>query len=143
MAEISSLHLGLEFPDSRFADFASAGEAQLIADNACAHKFMMGSAVPDSWRDLDLSAHLVQARVSGPSGQAQTEYDGTGANVLGCPRIAMTWLVNELSEQNITLTRGEFVTTGTSPLPMAIMPGCLVVADFGRLGTISCQLGRD
>ena len=143
MAEISSLHLGLEFPDSRFADFASAGEAQLIADNACAHKFMMGSAVPDSWRDLDLSAHLVQARVSGSSGQAETEYDGAGANVLGCPRIAMTWLVNELSEQNITLTRGEFVTTGTTTLPMVIKPGCLVVADFGSLGTISCQLGRD
>ena len=97
--------------------------------------------MPDSWRDLDLSAHLVQAKVSGSSGQAETEYDGAGANVLGCPRIAMTWLVNEL-EQNITLTSGEFVTTGTTTLPMAIKPGCLVVADFGSLGTISCQLGR-
>ena len=86
---------------------------------------------------------MVQGRVSGLTGQAEAEYEGVGANVLGCPRIAMTWLVNELSEQNITLTRGEFVTTGTSTLPMAIMPGCLVVADFGSLGTISCQLGRD
>ena len=142
-AEISSLHLGLEFPDSRFADFARAGEAQLIADNACAHKFMMGPAIEDSWRDLDLSAHLVQGRVSGPSGQAESEYEGSGANVLGCPYIAMTWLVNELSAQNITLNEGEFETTGTTTLPMAIQPGCLVTADFGRLGSIYCQLDRD
>lgn len=143
MAEIASLHLGLEFPDSRFADFASAGEAQLIADNACAHKFMMGPAIEDSWRDLDLSSHRVQGRVSGPSGQAETEYEGVGANVLGCPRIAMTWLVNELSAQNITLKEGEFVTTGTTTLPMAIMPGCLVAADFGRFGAIHCQMGKE
>ena len=141
MADIASLHLGLEFPDSRFADFACAGEAQLIADNACAHKFMMGPAITDSWRRVDLSAHQVQGRVAGPSGQTETDYDGSGANVLGCPRIAMTWLVNELSEQNITLSKGEFVTTGTTTLPMAIMPGCLVTADFGSFGSISCQLG--
>ena len=142
-AEISSLHLGLEFPDSRFADFASAGEAQLIADNACAHKFMMSPAIEDSWRDLDLSSHMVQGRVSGLTGQAEAEYEGVGANVLGCPYIAMTWLVNELSAQNITLNEGEFVTTGTTTLPMAIQPGCLVSADFGRLGRIYCQLGRN
>ena len=33
----------IEIPDSRFADFVSAGAAQLIADNACAHLFVLGA----------------------------------------------------------------------------------------------------
>ena len=74
IAEVASLHLGLEFPDSRFADFAAAGEGQLIADNACGYKFMMGKAVSDIWRDLDLSKHPVSGRVAGADGQMPVSY---------------------------------------------------------------------
>ena len=140
MAGVASLHLGLEFPDSRFADFAAAGEGQLIADNACGYKFMMGKAVSDIWRDLDLSKHAVSGRVAGADGQMRAEYTGSGGNVLDCPTIALTWLVNELSAQNMPLRAGEFVTTGTTTLPMAILPGDQIEADFGALGRISCQL---
>lgn len=34
---VATLHPAIEIPDSRFADFVSAGAAQIIADNACAH----------------------------------------------------------------------------------------------------------
>lgn len=142
MAAVDSLHLGLEFPDSRFADFASAGEAQLIADNACAYKFMMGAAVTDNWHELDLSAHQTNAVVMRKNDEGTAHYEGAGANVLGCPRIALTWLVNELSLLGVTLKRGEFVTTGTTTTPMAFLPGDKITADFGTLGIISCQLGE-
>ena len=140
---VASLHLGLEFPDSRFADFATAGEAQLIADNACAYKFMMGAAVTHNWREMDLSAHQTSAIVTRKKPEASSHdergghYEGVGANVLGCPLIALTWLVNELSGLNITLKKGEFVTTGTTTTPMAILPGDKIEADFGMLGKIS------
>lgn len=42
LAAVDSFHPAIEIPDSRFADFVSAGEAQLIADNACAHLFVLG-----------------------------------------------------------------------------------------------------
>ena len=42
MAAVGELCLGIEVPNSRFADFVTAGEAQLIADNACAHEFVLG-----------------------------------------------------------------------------------------------------
>src|SRR6202050_4263542 len=32
---VATLHPAIEIPDSRFADFVSAGAAQIIADNAC------------------------------------------------------------------------------------------------------------
>ena len=51
---VGTLHPAIEIPDSRFADFVSAGEAQLIADNACAHLFVLGAATAADWRSRDL-----------------------------------------------------------------------------------------
>src|SRR6185295_2108974 len=89
---VASLHPAIEVPDSRYHDFTSVGEAQLIADNACAHYFVLGEAAPDTWRSLDLAEHVVRARIEG-----KPDRQGKGANVLGDPRAALTWLVNELS----------------------------------------------
>ena len=47
---VDTLHPAIEIPDSRFADFVSAGAAQIIADNACAHLFVLGAA-----RDVGLA----------------------------------------------------------------------------------------
>jgi len=44
MAAIAHRHPSIEVPDLRFAVFTSAGEAQIIADNACAHEFVLGDA---------------------------------------------------------------------------------------------------
>ena len=114
----ASLHPAIEIPDSRFDDFTIVGAAQLIADNACAHYFVLGDAAPQSWRDLDLSAHLVRGEVAG-----KIERNGVGANVLGDPRIALAWLANELSSLGITLRAGQVVTTGTCLVPLEIAPG--------------------
>ena len=40
---VGTLHPAIEIPDSRFADFVGAGAAQIIADNACAHLFVLGA----------------------------------------------------------------------------------------------------
>src|ERR1700752_5060960 len=41
---VDTLHPAIEIPDSRFKDFVGAGEAKLIADNACAQLFVLGPA---------------------------------------------------------------------------------------------------
>src|SRR5882757_1551637 len=51
---VDTLHPAIEIPDSRFADFVSAGAPQIIADNACAHLFVLGPATTANWRALDL-----------------------------------------------------------------------------------------
>src|ERR1700704_2137187 len=51
---VDTAHPAIEIPDSRFADFVGAGEAQLIADNACAHQFVLGPAATSDWRSIDL-----------------------------------------------------------------------------------------
>ncbi|MGA7809728.1 2-keto-4-pentenoate hydratase [Bradyrhizobium sp.] len=126
-----TLHPAIEIPDSRFADFVSAGEAQIIADNACAHLFVLGAPTRANWRALDL---VKERPLVGLRGK---QYIGHGKNVLGDPRVALTWLANELRQLGITLRAGEVVTTGTCHPPLPIQSGDLVEADFGSLGTIS------
>ncbi|MBF9037104.1 hydratase [Rhodobacterales bacterium LSUCC0246] len=134
MSSVSELFLALEMPASRFTDFARAGEEQLIADNACGHQFVLGPNAPDLWRGLDLSEHHVIGRVGD-----HIVRDGIGKNVLGDPRLALTWIANELSKIGVGLQSGQIVTTGTCMLPLEISHGDTVFADFGVLGQISCS----
>ncbi|MEK4034684.1 fumarylacetoacetate hydrolase family protein [Methylocystis sp. IM2] len=135
MAAVADLHLGLEAPDSRFAVFEKAGEAQLIADNACAGQYVLGPAAPPVWRAIDLSRHAVTGKVLTARGDCWTR-DGVGAAVLGDPRVALTWLANRLSSLGLTLKEGEIITTGTCMTPLEIGPGDAVEADYGVLGQV-------
>ena len=133
LAAVEALHPAIEIPDSRYADFAKVGAAQLIADDACAHLFVLGPAAP-SWRGLDLAAHKAVGRVEG-----RFEREGSGANVLDDPRLALAWLANELSRNGLTLKAGQAVTTGTCVQPLEVEPGDRVTADFGALGRVSVR----
>jgi 2-keto-4-pentenoate hydratase len=137
MAAVGELFLAIEVPDSRYLDFVTAGGPQLIADNACAHLFVLGPRAPSRWRELDLVAHRVGGEVKG-----RLQCEGSGANVLGDPRIALTWLANELSSIGVPLRAGQIVTTGTCVTPMEIRPGDTFLADFGALGGMSCRIGE-
>lgn len=128
---VASLHPAIEVPDSRFADFASVGEAQLIADNACAHEFVLGPATDADWRAIDLSKHEVSAEVIGGE-----QHDGIGANVLGDPRVALLWLVNEVVDLGLSIEPGQVVTTGTCAEPLDVEPGDEVSMDFGEIGQV-------
>lgn len=131
---VAALHLAIEVPDSRFDDFTVAGAAQLIADNACAHQFVLGPEAPSSWREMDLAAHRVVGQVG-----ARLTREGIGANVLGDPRVALVWLVNELSRHDMTLAANQVVTTGTCLVPLEIGEGDEVTMDFGTLGRMRMQ----
>ena len=96
--------------------------------------FVLGHQAPDLWRQLDLASH----RVVGHVGQ-RLQREGVGANVLGDPRIALTWLANELSALDITLAAGQTVTTGTCLMPLEFEPHDTVSMDFGVLGQVSCS----
>jgi len=128
---VDTLHPAIEIPDSRFANFVTAGEAQIIADNACAHRFVLGEAAKVNWRAIDL---VEERPVITMRGQ---RFIGHGKNVLGDPRIALAWCVNELRVLGIILKAGEVITTGTCHPPLPIKSGDHVAADFGALGKAS------
>jgi 2-keto-4-pentenoate hydratase len=128
---VGSLHPAIELPNSRFEAFAEAGAPQLLADDACAHEFVLGPAAPSDWRSLDLAGHAVRCGVAGAPPR-----EGCGAAALGDPRTALAWLANELSGLGIPLRAGQVVTTGTCMPPLPVAPGDEVVADFGSLGEV-------
>ena len=138
MAAVATLHPAIEIPDSRFQPFERAGAAQLIADNACTHDFVIGPAMPEIWRDRDLATHAVSATVEG-----KVAHEGVGANVLGDPRIALAWIANELSRHGMTLAAGQVVTTGTCAVPLPVGPGDRVVVDYGDLGRVGMAFKPD
>jgi len=135
LARVAALHPSIELPDSRYEHFERVGALQLIADNACAHYFVLGAAAPDSWRTLDLSQYKVRGLRNGAVAET-----GQGANVLGDPRFALTWVANELSRFGYGLKKDQVVMTGTCVKPMAIAVGDRIQADFGELGTVSVAI---
>ncbi len=132
MAVVASLHLAIEIPDCRLTDFLHVGAPSLIADLACASWWIVGDAVTVNWRTIDLAAHPVTAYKAGAFAAA-----GIGSNVLGDPRVALTWLANELCVYGDGLLAGDYVTTGTCVVPVPCAPGDSFLMDFGMLGTIA------
>lgn len=131
MANVASLHPAIEIPNSRFADFASVGGAQLIADDACAHWFVLGDEVSIDWCSINLAAHPVTLLVNN-----KVATQGHGADALGDPRLALTWIANNHSVQGDILRAGQVITTGVCGKPSPIQTGDEIVADFAELGQV-------
>ncbi|MBK7472316.1 MAG: fumarylacetoacetate hydrolase family protein [Betaproteobacteria bacterium] len=132
VAAASGLHIGMEIPDSRYANFVQAGMAQLIADNACASWYILGAEVMQPWRERDLVTHAVTAYRNGARAA-----QGDGSAVLGDPRVALAWIANELATHGEGLQAGALVTTGTCIKPLPVAEGDEVVLDFGDFGRVA------
>lgn len=132
---VAGLHLAIEIPDSRYRASNQVGAAQLIADNACANKFVFGPQVRTEWRKTSLARQRVCGLINrAPRGE------GWGANVLGDPLLALLWLVNELSNQGMSLREGQIVSTGTCVDPMPITSGDYIEGDFGSFGSVDVKI---
>jgi len=135
MAQVAELHLAIEIPNSRYQDFVTAGEAQLIADFACASHMVLGAALTTDWRGLDLAAQDVQVSRGG-----EVVALGKGANALGDPRVALTWLANELISHGLHLQAGDVVITGTCVVPVPVLVGQYLTAHYPGLGEVSVAI---
>ena len=131
---VESLHPAIEVPDSRYEDYTVVGAPQLIADNACACWFILGAPAETNWRELDLVGHQVEGYRNDKNVSS-----GSGANVLGDPLVALTWIANELIEFGEGLRAGQVVTTGTCITPIPVTPGDQVRMDFGALGSVEAR----
>jgi 2-keto-4-pentenoate hydratase len=130
---VAALHLAIEVPDARFEHFAEIGPAQIVADDAFASWFILGPQIRN-WQSLDLSIQQVRAFKNGALFR-----EGVGANALGDPRIALTWIANHLARRGIGLKQGDVVTTGTCITPAAIAAGDQMVAEFVDLGRVTVR----
>lgn len=128
-AAVAAVHPAIELINNYWNDWLAVGLPSIIADNGSNGGLVLGPGTAD-WRNLDLAGQTVVLTIDG-----EKIAEGTGAEVLGNPLDALTWLANDLSKQGIGLSAGQAVTTGTCTGIQFTGPGSTAVADFGDLGT--------
>jgi 2-keto-4-pentenoate hydratase len=95
----------------------------------------IGAPSDADWRALDLAAHATCLRIN-----AEVVTRGHGADVLGDPRAALTWLANRHALIGEGLRAGQFVTTGVTGAPSPICEGDRIEADLGVFGTVGVSI---
>ncbi|QTI67987.1 2-oxo-hept-4-ene-1,7-dioate hydratase [Gordonia polyisoprenivorans] len=67
------------------------------------------------------------------------EESGVAAAVLNHPATGVAWLADKLAAHGDRLEAGEIVLAGSFTRPMWVHAGDTVLADYGRMGTVSCR----
>lgn len=122
----------LEILDAR-VEMAGRTIVDTIADNAAMGLMVIGGTPtkPDAI-DLRWVAGIL-------SKNQEIEETGVAAGVLGHPANGVHWLANRLSQHGDKLRAGEIILAGSFTRPMWVEAGSTVHADYGQMGTVTCQ----
>lgn len=122
----------LEILDSRI-EMEGRTIVDTISDNAAMGAMVIGGnpVKPDT---VDLRW------ISGILYKNQTvEETGVAAGVLGHPAAGVYWLANKIAAHGDGLKAGETILAGSFTRPMWVYQGDTVYADYGQMGTVTCQ----
>lgn len=122
----------LEILDSRI-EMENRTIVDTISDNAAMGAMVLGGS--------PLAADAVDLRwVAGILYKNQVvEETGVAAGVLGHPANGVHWLANRIAVHGDGLNAGEIILAGSFTRPMPVFKGDTIYADYGQLGTITCQ----
>jgi len=126
---VRSVHPSIELVAGHLKDWTRQNIFSVIADNGTDGALFYGEGRPIG--DLDLAAIAVTLSVNGDIRQT-----GTGADVLGHPLDALTWLVNAQSRRGRRVQAGHMFNTGTATDIEPAGAGDTAIADFGALGRV-------
>jgi 2-keto-4-pentenoate hydratase len=127
-AAIASLHVAIEYLDSRFRDRTAMPEFAVLADNISNGGFCWGLAA-ENWQRADLAKPDARLVIGGAEVAR-----AVGGNTAGHPKRLVAWLANHLARRGRPLAAGMFVTTG-SHTGLHVAPLCTpVVSRFAGLG---------
>lgn len=97
----------------------------VVADLCFASDIIRGASI-SHWQELDFPSIRVAALIDGnPVAQ------GSGADVLGDPLVALAWLAGERAAAGLPLRAGEIVVTGSCTGITPLKPGVRFDACFG------------
>lgn len=122
----------LEILDSRI-EMEGRTIVDTVSDNAAMGVMVTGGR-PVRPNDVDLrwiSALLYRNQ--------SIEETGVSAGVLNHPASGVAWLANKIAPHGASLAAGEIILAGSFTRPMSVYKGDTVFADYGPLGTITCQ----
>jgi 2-keto-4-pentenoate hydratase len=115
-AAVASVHAALEIVDTRYEAYRFKAPDN-IADNSSAARFVIGPAMALP-QGTDLAALPVRLWADG-----DLLGEGSGADALGHPLAALTWLAERLLQDGAMLRTGDVVLTGGLTRAYAAQPG--------------------
>jgi len=115
-AAVASVHAALEIVDTRYEAYRFKA-ADNIADNSSAARFVIGPAMTLA-PGCNLATVPVQLSVDG-----ERLGEGSGADALGHPLTALSWLAERLLRDGTMLRAGDVVLTGGLTRAFAAQPG--------------------
>ena len=135
-AAVAAVMPGMELADDRDADYKQLAKhpLDLVADNSWNEGAVLGTPVKD-WRAIDLGAVQGVASINGIK-----VGEGRGADCMGHPLDALTWLADHLASVGRGLLRGDVVITGSIITSKFVKAGDLVRFDVERLGSVELQV---
>lgn len=125
----------IEVVDSRIRDW-DIGIFDTVADNASSGVFVLGNS-PRRLHDLP---DLAQTRMSLTAAGREVS-TGSGADCLGHPVNAVTWLANTVGTRGVPLREGEVVLSGALGPLAAFERGDELVATVEGLGSVRTVIG--
>ena len=132
-AAIDSYLPAIEIVDDRYADWRSLGAPTLVADDFFAAGCVLGAPVARSAAP-DLLKVAGRAVINGVEAGR-----GSGADVLGHPHHALTWLANHLAADGKDLRAGEIVLTGSLVQTVWLNAGDDVLIELQGLGVVKVE----
>ena len=126
----------IEIVDDRYDDFRALDTPTLIADDFFSAGAVLGPPVT-AWRDVDLAAAGGTMAINGTPVGA-----GTGADVMGHPFEALTWLANHAAASGRPLAAGDVVLTGSVVETKWVEPGDTVLVAIEGLGEAGVTFER-
>jgi 2-keto-4-pentenoate hydratase len=133
LAAVASVHPSIEIVNPRCPKGFDDEVEWYIADGALNHALVLGDPVQPLPREA-YAGVTVSVSVNG-----QQKYSGVGANALGGPEKALTWLANDLISKGLHLRAGDVVTTGVITEVFDTNLGDAVEATYDKLGTVKVK----
>lgn len=128
LAATAGVAVGIEVLDSRYTDYRFT-MPDVVADNASAGRYVVGSPVPVTGIDLRLVGVVLELN-------GEVVGTASGAASLGHPAAAVAWLVRSLAEGGEGLRKGDVILSGGLTAAVPVTPGDVVVATIDRLGSV-------
>jgi len=124
----SAVAVGIEVLDSRFENYRFT-IPDVVADNASAGRYVVGSPVPVAGIDLRLVGVVLEHN-------GDVVATASGAASLGHPAAAVAWMVRELAASGEGIRAGQLVLTGGLTAAVPLRAGDCLVATVDRIGSL-------
>jgi 2-keto-4-pentenoate hydratase len=134
LAAVATVHPAIEIVNPRLPRGFNDVVEWYVADGGLSHALVLGAGVKPL-KPGDYAKITNRVSING-----QGKYTGIGANALGGPELALTWLANDLIKKGLFLRAGDVVTTGVITDVFDTAIGDFVEAVYDPIGTVTVRL---